>query len=339
MEKQFDIKAAAQSPKRKPSKLKRQKNKRTLLQTLFFILTNSYMIGYVQGTIYQGPLKNICVPGLNCYSCPGAWGACPIGSLQAVLNRRSYSADELTGELVATPTNYFPFYVVGFLIMFGAICGRLVCGFMCPFGWIQELLHKIPLPKKMKVKSFKGDKQLRYLKFGVLVILVLAMPLFAPEVFPYFCKFLCPSGMLLGGIPLMAVNDGLRAAAGTLTIIKLAILFVVVVVSIIIYRPFCKYLCPLGAIYSLFNPISLYRMRVDDELCTNCGACARVCDMGVDIRKNPNSMECIRCGDCRAACPTGAIRSGFGRKGRSGKLTAGLSGVKAPGAAPDAPAQ
>ncbi|MEG1773140.1 MAG: 4Fe-4S binding protein [Clostridia bacterium] len=317
----MEDKKKLQKPKKKRGALQKQKNKRTLIQTLFFALTNSYVIGFLQGTIYKGNLKNICVPGLNCYSCPGAWGACPIGALQAILNKRNFSVDPVTGALAKAPANYFSFYVVGFMMIVGAICGRLVCGFLCPFGWIQELLHKIPLPKKLKVKTFPGDKQLRYLKYLVLIGLVFLLPIFAAEAFPYFCKFLCPSGMLIGGIPLMALNEGIRDAAGMFTVLKLSILGVIVIASIIIYRPFCKYLCPLGAIYSVMNPISLYRMSVDESQCTNCGLCAKVCDMGVDIRKTPNSLECIRCGDCRAACPTHAISAGFSR----GKLKARIT--------------
>lgn len=229
-----------------------------------------------------------------------------MGALQAVFTSRSYASG------TPQPSHYFSFYVIGFLMMVGAVCGRIVCGFLCPFGWIQELLYKIPLFKKHRIQTFKGDSILRYLKFVILAVFVIAMPLFVEPVFPWFCKLICPSGMAIGGIPLMSVNGELRAAAGSFTILKLCILAVIVILSIVMYRPFCKYLCPLGAIYGVLNPISFYRFKVEETKCTNCGACAKVCRMGVDIRKTPNSIECIRCGDCRAACPTGAIYSGFG---------------------------
>lgn len=291
---------------KKGGRVKVQQRKRIGIQTLWFIFTNSYMIGYVQGSIYQGPIKNICVPGMNCYSCPGAWGSCPIGALQAVFNSRDYSSGQ------AVTDHYFSFYVVGIIMLFGAICGRFVCGFLCPFGWIQELLAKIPVPKSMRINSFPGDKILRYLKFVVLGIFVIALPLFiVDDVFPWFCKLICPSGMAIGGIPLMSVNEDLRSAAGNFTILKLCLLAFIVLLSIVMYRPFCKYLCPLGAIYGVLNVVSIYKYSVDEDKCNDCGACVKTCRMGVDIRKTPNSIECIRCGDCRAVCPKEAIHGGF----------------------------
>lgn len=299
-------------------KLKKNIRKRTerirlIVQTLFFIVTNSFAIGYIKGGIYQGKLKQLCVPGLNCYSCPGAVGSCPIGALQSVLNKRDFSISETTGELVMTPTYHISFYIIGLVMMFGAVFGRFICGFLCPFGLVQDLLHKIALPKKLKIRTFKGDKQLRNLKYVVLAVMVIGLPLFA-SADPYFCKYVCPSGTLLGGIPLLSLNEGLRESAGLLTAFKLSILAVIILASIMIYRPFCKYLCPLGAMYSIFNPFSLYRYYVDEKLCNNCGACTRACRMGIDIRKTPNNLECIRCGDCKAACPQHAVCSGFGRK-------------------------
>ena len=116
------------------------------IQALWALLTNSHLSGFVTGKIYTGKLKNVCVPGLNCYSCPGATGACPIGSLQAVIGSWNFK---------------MAYYVVGFLIFVGALLGRLVCGFLCPFGLIQDLLNKIPFPKK--IRTFRGDKLLRKL--------------------------------------------------------------------------------------------------------------------------------------------------------------------------------
>lgn len=78
------------------------------------------------------------------------------------------------------------------------------------------------------------------------------------------------------------------------------------------YRPFCKWLCPLGAFYALLNKVSLFQMRVDTHKCVSCGACAKACKMDVDITKTPNHAECIRCGMCMKACPTDAIQYKFG---------------------------
>lgn len=268
---------------------------RLWVQVLFTALTNGYALGFLKGKIYTGPLKNICVPGLNCYSCPGALGTCPIGALQSVLGSRNYK---------------FSFYIIGFFMIIGSVFGRFVCGWLCPFGLVQDLLHKIPFP--FKRKNLPGHKVLVKLKYVVLVVFVILLPLTAVDFLgqgsPWFCKYICPSGTLLAGIPLMISNVSLRGAIGFLFQWKVLILAVCLITAILIYRPFCKYLCPLGAVYGLFHPISLYRYEVDAEKCVSCGACQKACGMDIKVWEQPNSMECIRCGECVKACPVGAIR-------------------------------
>ena len=268
--------------------------KRLLVQLGTFLVTNLHLPGFAQGTIYTGPLKQLCVPGLNCYSCPGALGACPIGALQAVIGGVKYSVS---------------YYVTGILILFGTLFGRFICGWLCPFGFVQDLLYRIK-SKKITV-PVKVDRPMRYLKYGVLVILVLLLPAVLTSQFgvapPYYCKFLCPSGTLFGGIPLMLTNPELRQLAGLLFNWKLLLLITILVMSIFIARPFCKYLCPLGAFYALFNKVSLIQQTVDRTKCTNCHKCERVCPMQVKPQQTPNHSECIRCGLCKDACPQGAI--------------------------------
>ena len=270
------------------------------VQILWAFLSNSYLAGFAKGKIYQGKLKNLCVPGLNCYSCPGALGSCPVGAMQAVVGSWNF---KLT------------FYVAGFLMFTGALTGRFVCGWLCPFGLIQDLLHKIPFQKKIGI--FPGDRFLRKLKYVIFLVFVILMPMFVVDLLgqgaPYFCKLICPAGTLEGGLPLVLLNKGMRGAIGWLYAWKNVLLVVILVLSVIIYRPFCKYICPLGAVYSLFQPISVFRYRVDQELCTHCGACAKACKMQVDPVKSPNHPECIRCGQCKKVCPTGALDYNVGK--------------------------
>ena len=256
------------------------------------LVQNANFKGFFTGKIYEGSLKSVCVPGLNCYSCPGAVGACPIGSLQNALSANKFK---------------FPYYVLGLLLFFGVVLGRLVCGFLCPFGLLQDLLHKIPFPKK--IGTFKGDKLLRKLKYAMLIVLVIVLPL-CVKLTPFFCKYLCPSGTVSG--LLLALGDtSLFRLFGSRFAWKACILGIIVLLSVVIYRPFCKYLCPLGAIYGPMNRASLYRMRRCEGRCTHCGVCAATCPMQVDPSKTPNSAECIRCGACVHACPTGALRLSF----------------------------
>ena len=284
-------------------KKKQSEWKRHRFQILWAFLTNSYLVGFAKGKIYDGKLKNLCVPGLNCYSCPGALGSCPIGAMQAVIGSWNFR---------------MAFYVAGFLVFVGALMGRFVCGWLCPFGLIQDLLHKIPFVKK--ISTFRGDWLLRKLKYVIFLVFVILLPMFVVDMLgqgaPYFCKLICPAGTLEGGIPLVLLNSAMRTAVGWLYAWKNVLLVVIVLLSVVIYRPFCKYICPLGAVYSVFNPIAVFRYRVDKEACVHCGACAKACKMQVDPSETPNHPECIRCGSCKKVCPTGAIYSGINcRKG------------------------
>ena len=273
-----------------------KKRLRLIVQVCFAALSNGYVQGFVEGRIFTGPTKAICMPGLNCYSCPGALGACPLGSLQATLGSRQYR---------------FAFYVVGFLMIVGALAGRLVCGWLCPFGLIQDLLYKIPFVKKWK--TLPADNVLKWLKYVLLAVLVILLPLFAVDIVgqgkPWFCAYVCPAGTLEAGLPLVLLDKGLRAVVGWLYAWKVFILIGILLLSVLVYRPFCRYLCPLGAIYGLFNPVSLYRYTVDKKACTQCGACQKACKFNIRVYENPNSIDCIRCGDCKRACPHSAIQN------------------------------
>ncbi|MBF1284195.1 MAG: 4Fe-4S binding protein [Oribacterium parvum] len=284
--------------KSKKDKYKARNNVRHVFQSFWFLLTNSFFEGFKTGKIYGGKWKQLCVPGMNCYSCPGAKGSCPIGALQAV---------------IGSPKFKFSYYIVGFLFFVGALIGRGVCGYLCPFGLVQDLLHKIPFVKK--IETFKGDKALRKAKYLILLVFVILLPLFLVDIIgqgaPYFCKLICPVGMMEGGIPLVLMNKSMRGAIGFLYAWKGLILILTILLSIVIYRPFCKYICPLGAIYSLFNSVSLFRYTLDHQKCIHCGRCKAVCEMQCDPVKNCNDLECIRCGKCKNACPVDAIACGI----------------------------
>ena len=284
--------------KSKKDKYKARNNVRHVFQSFWFLLTNSFFEGFKTGKIYGGKWKQLCVPGMNCYSCPGAKGSCPIGALQAV---------------IGSPKFKFSYYIVGFLFFVGALIGRGVCGYLCPFGLVQDLLHKIPFVKK--IETFKGDKALRKAKYLILLVFVILLPLFLVDIIgqgaPYFCKLICPVGMMEGGIPLVLMNKSMRGAIGFLYAWKGLILILTIFLSIVIYRPFCKYICPLGAIYSLFNSVSLFRYTLDHQKCIHCGRCKAVCEMQCDPVKNCNDLECIRCGKCKNVCPVDAIACGI----------------------------
>ena len=261
---------------------------RRYTQLIAAVLYNCNFRGFADGTIYSGASKGICVPGLNCYSCPGAMFACPLGSFQAALRASKYR---------------LPYYMLGTLLLFGLLFGRLICSFLCPFGLIQELINKIPTPK---IKKSPVTRALSKLKYLILIVFVAAIPLIKDM--PGFCEYICPAGTLEGGIPLLIRNESLRQMTGFLFSWKVLFLIAVLVLCVFCYRAFCRFLCPLGAIYSFFNPVSFFGIKVDDHKCTGCGACVRACKM--DVNKVCDG-ECIQCGECIKVCPVKAIAFGY----------------------------
>ena len=276
------------------NKIKKNNTLRIITQAISFAFHNGYINGWMKGKIYAGDNKAVCVPGLNCYSCPGAVGACPIGSLQAVLDGGQFRIS---------------CYVLGFIGLVGMLLGRFICGWICPFGFIQDLMNKIPFPKK--VKNLPGHKYLKYLRYVVLAVFVIILPMAIKNAAgigqPWFCEYICPSGTLLGGIPLTLSNASLSGQIGARFIWKVVLLVIFLFGAVVAVRPFCKYICPLGAMYGLCNPVSVFRLNVNKDKCVECGACQKACGMDIKVWQKPNSTECIRCLKCRAACPQGAI--------------------------------
>lgn len=264
--------------------------KRKLIQLYTALLFNANIKGFSSGNIYQGNTKKICAPGINCYSCPGAVGACPLGSLQG-----SFSADKST-----------IYYVAGILLLYSILFGRMICGWFCPFGFIQELLHKIPTPK---LKKSRITRILSYFKYVVLVFFVFIVPItyaFRDTPLPTFCKYICPAGTLEGGIALLAnkVNASYFSMLGPLFTWKFLLLVSIMVGCIFVFRLFCRFICPLGALYGLFNRISVFGVKVEEPRCTHCNLCVNNCKL--DIHKVAD-QECIGCGECISVCPTKAI--------------------------------
>ena len=264
---------------------------RRLVQLYAAVLQNAHLRGFVDGEIYTGPAKAVCVPGLNCYSCPGAVGACPLGALQ---------------NAIASSANRPAFYVIGILLLFGLTLGRIVCGWLCPVGLIQELLHKLPTPK---IKKSRYTRALSWLKYVILAIFVVIVPFwYSLQKYPVpaFCKYICPAGTLEGAVGLLShpANAEKFSMLGLLFTRKFLILVGTATVCVFVYRAFCRFVCPLGAIYGLFARIALLGVRVDQGRCTDCGVCLQVCPM--DIRA-VGDHECIHCGACMDACPEKAI--------------------------------
>lgn len=265
--------------------------KRRLIQLYAALLTNANIKGFATGSIFKGGSKNACVPGLNCYSCPGAVGACPLGALQNAL---------------ASSGKTVPYYMLGIILLYGIMLGRWICGFLCPFGLIQDLLHKIKTPK---LKKNRLTKYLSYIKYVILVFFVVIVPiLYAFKNFPLpaFCKYICPAGTLGGAISLLIhpSNTGMFEMLGPLFTWKFALMISILVGCVFIYRMFCRFICPLGALYGLFNKISILGIKLEKNKCVDCGLCITKCKMDIN---HVGDHECINCGECIPVCPTKAI--------------------------------
>lgn len=261
---------------------------RRSLQFVALLFANGYWPGLLTATIYRGLGKALCVPFLNCYSCPAALFSCPVGAFQSFL----------------AATRAVSLYVGGFLLLTGFAAGRLFCGWLCPFGLLQELLARGCARRHLP--RFCG-----LFKYVVLVLTLLLPVFWVTEAglgAPYFCRYLCPAGTLEAGLVLVLARPELRALAGWLFAWKVAVLAIFLGLMPFVYRVFCRTACPLGAFYGLFNGVSFWRLERDTLRCTGCGLCREVCPVGVPVNTNPNHPDCFRCLECTRACPVGALR-------------------------------
>jgi len=277
--------------KMKKAFAERLPTRRRLVQLYAALLYNAHAKGFISGEIYTGAAKFTCVPGLNCYSCPGAVGACPLGALQNAL---------------ASSGSRAPFYIIGILLLYGLIFGRTVCGWLCPAGMLQELLHKLPTPK---IRKSAATRRLSILKYIILGVFVIGIPLYYSLrrfPLPAFCKYICPAGTLEGAVGLLAhpANSGLWSMLGGLFTWKVVVLLAVIVLCIFAHRAFCRFLCPLGAIYGLFSRVAIIGVKLEKPKCVDCGKCVNCCPMDIH---HVGDRECISCGKCINVCPTAAI--------------------------------
>ena len=265
------------------------------MQLYCALLYNAHVRGFLEGEIYKSKTpttKGLCVPGFNCYSCPGAVGACPLGSLQ---------------NAIGTTNKQIGFYVFGILMLYGLMLGRTICGWLCPLGLIQELLHKLPTPKIKKNRVTRALTWLKYIILAVFAVGITAWYGIAHGVaLPGFCKYICPAGTFEGAVFLL-VNPANAGDFGMLNILftrKFVIMLIIGLACVFCYRSFCRFLCPLGAIYGLFSKVAVVGVKVDAARCNHCGACVRNC--GMDVR-HVGDHECIHCAKCMDVCSQKAI--------------------------------
>jgi polyferredoxin len=231
-----------------------------------------------------GSLRKVCLPFFQCHGCELAQFACPVGVL-------AYSS----------AMHVWPFYALGAILIPAALSGRLICGWACPFGLIQEWIHKIPVPGKFLLPRWTGLG-----KYLALAGLVVVGPFFVGagiDQLLYFCN-ICPAGALEASLP---------SALATMTwmrTIKIVVLVVALLLMVWTLRPFCTLMCPLGALFSLGNRISFFRLRLKPAECKRCQACKKVCPAEYLVLDDPNPAACIRCLECQSVCPDKKVKLG-----------------------------
>jgi ferredoxin-type protein NapH len=240
-------------------------------------------------------LHTACAPVFHCYSCPLATFACPIGVLA------NFSA-----------LHALPMIAVGTLMVTGALFGTLICGWVCPFGLLQDLLARIPTPK-FAIPSWMG-----FCRYAVLLGLVLAIPYFYGEQHPLFFCRLCPAGAVEGAVPNTISTFGSEKIDWP-SATKLTILGLFLGTALFTWRPWCTLFCPLGAIYGLFNRISFFFVRYQPEACTDCNLCQKLCHYRGRSERRAPVGRCIRCLDCHC-CQALSIGTVFGEEGQPQKL-------------------
>ncbi len=250
-----------------------------LIQLSGTVLSNSYIGTLFTRSVNTNALKGICVPFLNCYACPSALFSCPVGTLQHFMAIRA-----------------IPYYLLAFLALIGLTIGRMACGWVCPFGFLQDLMYRI---KSLKITL---PFYLNYVKYAVLLLLVIVFPYSTGEM--YFSK-LCPMGTLTAGIPWALWNPSysdtgrlvLPNGPGLLFYVSFLILAGFMVWFVFSKRPFCRSVCPIGAIFSVFNRYSMIRLSVGRN-CDGCDSCQVNCPVDLNVSMDFESGECIRCLEC-----------------------------------------
>ena len=185
------------------------------------------------------------------------------------------------------------FAALGLSILFGPV----ICGWICPFGSVQEFLGSVGRKIwKKRYNTFvpkKIDRVLRYLRYVVLAWVLYMTAIVGKLIFqdydPYFTLF--------------------NFWSDEITLAGIAILAIVVVLSLFVERPFCKYACPYGAFQGIFNLFRIFGIKRKASTCISCGACDRACPMNIEVSSagTVRDHQCITCLKCtsEAACPVG----------------------------------
>ena len=232
---------------------------------------------------------------------PSIHAICPFGGLESLY--QLFTTGSFVSKIFAGTMILFVITLV-----IAIIFRRSFCGLICPFGAIQEFFGKLgqKLFKKRLLIPYIIDKPLRYLKYVILAVTVF-----------YAWK---TAGLWMTPFdPWSAyahLSEGLESVWKE-SAIGLIILLITILGSLVYDRFFCKYLCPMGALYAIVGKISPFKVARNEDACIGCGKCSKVCPMNIDVqhKKDVKSSECINCQTCILNCPkAGALENREGKK-------------------------
>ncbi len=181
--------------------------------------------------------------------------------------------------------------VTPLILLSTALAGAFYCGYLCPFGFLQDI--GISLRKKFGLKIIRVPKRLdKYLK-SVRYFLYIGISLFSIDVLMTLLKYDARSNLYL-------LLTG--KTIGSIMLMSLSFFFVL---STFIDRPFCKYFCIKGASYGILSKLRIISIVRSEHSCVNCGRCDRACPMGIGVSTCTyvNSMDCVNCFECVKSCP------------------------------------
>lgn len=202
------------------------------------------------------------------------------------------------------PGRWLQPWVIGFIALSSLAAGRVFCGWACPMGALQDLLARVPKLRALSRPRFgRFDRWLKGLKYPVLALTVWGF-------YALNKRF---------AVPVRAHGDwsldAVRVAwltSDAYSHIRVIALVAGVVLALALTRIWCRYLCPLGALLTLGNKISVWHLRRDMDKCSGCGKYPRECR----TYTTPGTSDCVVCGDCVEGCPRHAISFGLRRRGR-----------------------
>jgi len=251
---------------------------RRAAQTLSLFIFNPFLFQYM----------GVCLPVMNCWACPAAAFSCPVG---------------VVGSFLAQ--GLFPYAALGMVVLGAMLLGRIFCGWICPFGFLQDLLYKIPSPK-IAIPGKIGT-YLFLLPLTLLIGTVVLVPMLAgTESDLYFCRF-CPAGTLEAALPLHFVNSEkglIDTAVEALLSWRVWILLAFLALFVFVTRPFCRIMCPIGVFLGFFNWISLHKIKLEQVTkCPECDLCCEACPVELNAHTDVNNKDCIHCYVCTESCP------------------------------------